>query len=141
MVNIEFENGAVANIVSCCAMEGFGRVHLEVFCRGLVVTVGGSDTINRKGTEEPLSGDGGQDRDRVFIDAVKTGDASKILSPYSDALQTLRIMLAAEHLFRDRQGCRFVEIERRNRVFQSTGGGPPPPRFLWNQNMVKPKNM
>jgi predicted dehydrogenase len=99
MVNIEFENGAVANIVSCCAMEGFGRVHLEVFCRGLVITVGGSDTINRGGTEEPLPGGGGQDRDRVFIDAVKTGDASKILSPYSDALQTLRIMLAASTSF------------------------------------------
>ena len=43
MVNIEFKNGAVANIVSSCAMEGFGRVHLEVFTRGLVVTVGGSN--------------------------------------------------------------------------------------------------
>jgi hypothetical protein len=81
-------------------MEGWGRVQLEVFCRGLAITVGGSNTINRKGTEEKLSTDGGQDRDRVFIDAVKTGDSSHILSPYSDALQTLRIMLAASTSFR-----------------------------------------
>ncbi len=100
MVNIAFKNGAVANIASCCAMEGFGRVHLEVFTRGLVVTVGGSNNVNRGGETESLSNEGGQDRDRVFIDAVKSGDGSQILSPYSDALETLRIMLAASTSFR-----------------------------------------
>lgn len=100
MVNIEFQNGTVANIVSSCAMAGYGRVQLEVFCRGLVVTVGGPNNFNRKGETEPLSSAGGQDRDRVFIDAVKSGDSSEILSSYSDALQTLRIMLAASTSFR-----------------------------------------
>ena len=100
MVNIEFQNGTVANIVSSCAMAGYGRVQLEVFCRGLVVTVGGPNNFNRKGETEPLSSAGGQDRDRVFIDAVKSGDGSEILSSYSDALQTLRIMLAASTSFR-----------------------------------------
>ena len=100
MVNIEFQNGSVANIVSCCAMEGFNRVQLEVFTRGLVVTVGGPNQVNRGGETEPLSNEGGQDRDRVFIDAVKSGDGSQILSPYSDALETLRIMLAASTSFR-----------------------------------------
>ncbi len=100
MVNIEFQNGAVANIVSSCAMEGFGRVHLEVFTRGLVVTVGGANQVNRGGETESLSNEGGQDRDRVFIDAVKSGDSSHILSSYSDALETLRIMLAASTSFR-----------------------------------------
>lgn len=100
MVNIEFKNGTVANIVSCCAMQGFGRVQLEVFTRGLVVTVGGPNQVNRGGETEPLSNEDGQDRDRVFIDAVKTGDSSQILSTYSDALETLRIMLAASTSFR-----------------------------------------
>ena len=99
MVNIEFESGAVANIASCCAMEGWGRVHLEVFCRGLVITIGGANNANRKGETESLSGEDGQDRDRVFIDAVKTGDRSQILSPYSDALETQKIMLAASKSF------------------------------------------
>ena len=100
MVNIAFQNGSVANIVSCCAMEGFGRVQLEVFTRGLVITIGGSNQVNRGGETEALSNEGGQDRDRVFIDAVKSGDGSQILSPYSDALETLRIMLAASTSFR-----------------------------------------
>lgn len=98
MVNIEFKNGAVANIVSACAMEGFGRVHLEVFCRGLVVQVGGGSTVNRKGQTEELKGKS-FDRDRVFIDAVKTGDSSRILSPYSDAFETFKIMMAASKSF------------------------------------------
>ena len=100
MVNIEFKNGTVANIVSCCAMQGFGRVQLEVFTRGLVVTVGGPNQVNRDGETESLSNEDGQDRDRVFIDAVKSGDSSQILSSYSDALETLRIMLAASTSFR-----------------------------------------
>ena len=99
MVNIQFKSGAIANIVSGCAMEKWGRVHLEVFCRGLVVTIGGSNKVNRKGEETPLPSEGGQDRDRVFINAVKTGNASKILSPYSDALKTFRIMMAASKSF------------------------------------------
>ena len=57
------------------------------------------NNVNRGGETEPLAGDGGADRDRVFIDAVKSGDASKILSSYSDALETLRIMLAASTSF------------------------------------------
>jgi hypothetical protein len=32
--------------------------------------------------------------DRVFVDAVKSGDGSKIRSPYSDAIKTLALTLA-----------------------------------------------
>lgn len=101
MVNIVFENGVVANITSACAMKGFGRVHLEVFCPGLVITLGGggSPQINREGKAEEVEGVPGLDRDRVFIDAVKAGDGSKILSPYSDALETHKITMAASKSF------------------------------------------
>jgi len=100
MVNIEFKNGAVANIASSCAMQGWGKVQLEVFCRGLVVQVGGGFQINRKGeVDSSTEGYQGQDRDRVFIDAVKSGDTSEIKSPYSDALETLKINLAASKSF------------------------------------------
>ena len=33
--------------------------------------------------------------DEVFVDAVRRGDGSKILSPYSDAVKSLAISLAA----------------------------------------------
>jgi len=100
MVNIEFKNGAVANIASSCAMQGWGRVQLEVFCRGLVVQVGGGSKINRKGeVDTSTEGYVGQDRDRVFIDAVKSGDPSGIKSPYSDAFETFKITMAASKSF------------------------------------------
>lgn len=101
MVNITFKNGAAANIISSCAMKGWGRVQLEVFCPNLVVTIGGSGPlINREGKAEEVPAVPGSDRDRVFIDAVKTGDASKILSPYADALETHKITMAASKSFK-----------------------------------------
>ena len=33
--------------------------------------------------------------DRTFIDAIKSGDSSKIRSPYSDAIKTLKLGFAA----------------------------------------------
>jgi len=100
MVNIVFKNGVVANIASSCAMEGWGRVQLEVFCPGLVMTLGGGGPlVNRKGKAEEVKMLPGADRDRVFIDAAKTGDSSKILSPYADALETHKITMAASKSF------------------------------------------
>ncbi len=45
--------------------------------------------------ETPLEKKPGQSIDRVFVDAVKSGDSSKIRSPYSDAIKSLAISLAA----------------------------------------------
>jgi len=101
MVNIVFENGVVANITSACAMKGFGRVHLEVFCPEVVVTLGGGGPfINRGGETEEVEMAPNIDRDRVFIDAVISGDGSKILAPYADALETHKITMAASKSFR-----------------------------------------
>ncbi len=102
VVNIRFANGAVANITSACMLRGWGRVKLEVFCRDLSVEVSGSSvSINRAGeietSDENLNGY--LHEDRVFIDAVKSGDASKIRSPYSDALQTFRLTMTAGDSF------------------------------------------
>jgi hypothetical protein len=36
----------------------------------------------------------GQSIDRVFVDAVKSGNDSKIRSPYSDAVRSLAVSLA-----------------------------------------------
>ncbi len=101
MVNIEFENGVIANIASACAMKGFGRVKWEVFCPGLVLTLGGGElSVNRGGETEEVEAEPTLNRDRVFIDAVKSGDGSKILSPYSDALETHKITMAASKSFK-----------------------------------------
>ena len=45
--------------------------------------------------------------DEVFVNAVRSGDASQILSPYTDAVKTLEISLAANL---SAQENRLVEI-------------------------------
>jgi len=99
MVNIVFKNGIVANIVSGCIMKGWSRVQLEAFCPGLVLTIGGQLSVNREGKAEEVEAAPAFNRDRVFVDAVKSGDASKILSPYADALETHKITMAASKSF------------------------------------------
>lgn len=102
VVNIGFENGAAANITSACILSAWGRIKLEVFCRDVFVEVSGSSvSINRAGSTETRedNSDGYLREDRVFIDAVKSGDASRIRSRYSDALQTFRLTMAASDSF------------------------------------------
>ena len=45
--------------------------------------------------------------DEVFVEAVRSGDASQISSPYSDAVKTLEISLAANLSAQEK---RLVEI-------------------------------
>ncbi|MEC8840390.1 MAG: gfo/Idh/MocA family oxidoreductase, partial [Candidatus Poribacteria bacterium] len=56
---------------------------------------------NREGETETFGNEvnGYQHEDRVFIDAVKSKNGSKIRSPYSDALKTLQLTLAASESF------------------------------------------
>ena len=103
VVNLEFENGVAANISSCCVLEGWGKANLEIFCRNLTIGINGNKFEKIVSGQEDTSLDGYEetDRDRVFIDAVKTGDGSGIRSDYADALETLRVTLAASESFRN----------------------------------------
>lgn len=98
-VNVTYDNGTVANIQSACCLSGWGRVKFEVFGRDLVADVTQGRVVFTTGsdqTEEIKSSDNPyQVEDRIFIDAVKSGDGSKIRSPYADAVETQKIMIAA----------------------------------------------
>jgi len=98
-VNITFDNGTIANIQSACCLSGWSRVKIEVFGRdlsadisqGRAVFVTGSDKREEiASTVNPYV-----EEDRIYIDAVKSGDGSKIRAPYADAVQTQKIMIAA----------------------------------------------
>ena len=102
VVNLQFANGVVANISSACMLQGWGRVKLEVLCRGLVIEVDSSSvSINRGGETELLGNNvsGYVRENRIFIDAVKSGTASEIRAPYSEGLRTLQLSLAASKSF------------------------------------------
>jgi len=101
MINILFANGLSASITSNCTTDGYRRVGVDAFCRGSVISVTSSSCVVHENGEENDSLDGytTRSRDRVFLDAVRSGDVSGIKSDYADAVKTLEISLAATRSF------------------------------------------
>jgi predicted dehydrogenase len=100
-VAIQFENGAVGNLMSACASYAGGGVHLTIAARNHYVTFTGWEhtaVIRKSALEEERIG-GEQNvfemEDAAFIQAVQTGDAGLLRSPYADAVKTLAFCLAA----------------------------------------------
>lgn len=100
-VAVRFENGGVANLYSCCASNAAGGVTLDVYAKNAAARFSGWDhsaTILRKGMDPvQIAGEGDifAIQDRAFIEAVRTGDPSGLKSTYADAVETLRITVAA----------------------------------------------
>ncbi|MCC7493841.1 MAG: Gfo/Idh/MocA family oxidoreductase [Fimbriimonadaceae bacterium] len=101
-VVLQLANGGVANLMSACvAGAGGGGVWLNVYARQTTCLFTGWDhaaKILRKG--EPAEEIQGEPdifsvEDRVFLDAVRSGDGSGIRSTYPDAAKTLLLTLAA----------------------------------------------
>lgn len=97
-VNFRFANGALGSLTTLWHLDPSDWSEANVvslFCDNHRLTVRGNSVEIRpedvelpQPTEEKVI-------DRVFIDAVKSGDSSEILSSYSDAVRSLAISLAA----------------------------------------------
>lgn len=98
-VNITFNNGTIANIQSACCLSGWGRVKIEIFGRDLAadITQGRAVFVTGPEKKEEIAGTVNPYvvEDRTFIDAVKSGDGSKIRAPYADAVESQKISAAA----------------------------------------------
>lgn len=94
---LKFENGAIGSLTASWAFSG-GWSNANVldilFEKSLLHWTTGGITIEPEPETVPEVKQG-QSIDRVFVDAVKSGDGSKIRSPYSDAVKSLAISLAA----------------------------------------------
>jgi len=102
VVNLKFRGGAVGNLwASCSSNGGEGGVSLTIY--GLRTTAlftkweHNLKLLQMDKWHEDYPGEPNifEVEDNAFIDAVRTGDASKILCPYSDGLKTLEVTLAA----------------------------------------------
>ena len=98
-VNLMFENGVIGTIYSGCFARFGGKNGIDVFCKDAKL-----EYTERKGfiAREPTltidmktGNDYGQEEDDAFIDAILENDQSLILSPYSEALKNLQVVLAA----------------------------------------------
>jgi len=112
--NLRLASGAVGNISSSCAAERGGRSDIEFVARGCMVRYNcwGSFKawVDGREVEGKNSKDPYDEIVRAFLQAVRTGDAGLLRSPYADAMQTLAITEAAERSLA--RGGAEVAVER-----------------------------
>ncbi|MFP4028185.1 MAG: Gfo/Idh/MocA family protein [Candidatus Brocadiia bacterium] len=98
---LEFEDGMICELSSSCAVKCGGGVSLEIFCNQCRVKVAGWDLgLEFETPEKSCTVTSKEDsvfeiEDRVFIDAVESGDDSEIKSSYEDAHKTQMVTCAA----------------------------------------------
>ena len=96
-LSLQFENGAVGTLSSTCVLRnGGGSNGIDVMMRDMRATVGANGvTIFPSGAAEVGEMPESEDIDEVFMDAIRSGDRSGILSDFEDGLRSLDISLAA----------------------------------------------
>ncbi|HLV81634.1 MAG TPA: Gfo/Idh/MocA family oxidoreductase [Chthonomonadaceae bacterium] len=102
VVSIRFESGAVGNIMSACCNGAHGGIFLNLWAAHHTVhlTGWGHDAkIYTQGEKEPATIQSEEEifgvEDRAFLDAVRTGDRSRIKCTYADGVKTTQLALAA----------------------------------------------
>jgi predicted dehydrogenase len=95
---IRFKNGLMGQISSTDVITQGGLTGLHIFSAGLTLQISPSVlTIKEAGkvTEIRQQHNCYFAEDSTFLEAIKTGDTGKLLSPYSDAVKTLSLTLGA----------------------------------------------
>jgi len=109
---IEFDHAVTATLASGCYIRGAEAFSgLVVNLADMVIEYRLRHSVTFKTqfeTRKVLRGtEHGVTADRAFIDAVKTGDVSKILSPYSDGIKSLKLAFAANESMETGKAVRF----------------------------------
>lgn len=103
-LQLEFASGAVGQFVTSCSGSPGGS-GFEFYLDGMKLTVDNWQPKLTPADAAPLDTTPRESPgiDQVFIEAVKSGDGSKIKSPYLDALKTLDVTLAANRSAKERR--------------------------------------
>ena len=98
-VNLQFANGVIGTIYSGCFTKCGGKCGIDIYCKDARLDY--TERVGFKAIEPNLTiemktgNDYGQEEDDTFIDAILDGDQSLVLSPYSEAVRDLQVVLAA----------------------------------------------
>ena len=105
-VAVKFANGAVGSVANTCALQPGqgspanvnGAVH--IVARHMTVQAGASSVTvfkpEKQREEIAAEGDPNLEMNRVFVEAVRSGDASQIRSDYDDGLKTFELTYACQ---------------------------------------------
>lgn len=100
---LRYGAGAIGVFSATCLLAGPASVRVQFACDGLLVTLTGGGVILDSGGERqemPCRNDPFLDEDRAFLEAVRTGDASRLLCTYADALLTHRLCCGVREAMR-----------------------------------------
>ena len=100
-VAVRFANGGIANLMASCSSNAGGRIFLDLHSlnqnfhftdwnHNLVITAKDNAREEVKGEEGIFAIE-----DQAFINAVRSGDRSAILSPYADGVKSALLSIAA----------------------------------------------
>ena len=97
-VTLKLASGAVATISNCCLLPVGHHVGLDVYTDRGVLEIRGDEL--REKTKEGTRAVRNESNpyfveDEAFVHALRTGDSSRILSDYADALRTHAVTVAA----------------------------------------------
>ncbi|HOJ34607.1 MAG TPA: Gfo/Idh/MocA family oxidoreductase [Candidatus Hydrogenedentes bacterium] len=103
---MQFRSGIPATFLCSCQVPYMWDVLLDIFATDfrLKITFSKMEILRKVDGQlksEIVQGDETPKIDATFIEAVKTGDFSKIRSTYQDAVKTLRVTLAAVEAARE----------------------------------------
>jgi myo-inositol 2-dehydrogenase / D-chiro-inositol 1-dehydrogenase len=104
--NLKFANGAIGTIHNTCLLQMGYTTGLHVLTPELIVEVTGSTCRliePSRRTEYPTRDNPYQREDRIFLDAIRTGDRAAIRSTYADGLKSLAATLAANESYQTGQ--------------------------------------
>jgi len=113
---LRYEAGPTGAFTATCILGGTSAQELQLFCDGLAITIRQHGVTYEDGLSKavtaadgftgsgyrsvtatrfvPTGNDPFRDEDRAFLDAVRTGDRSRLFSSYEDALRTHRLTCA-----------------------------------------------
>jgi predicted dehydrogenase len=95
---VTFASGAIGHFATSSIFHHTGDVGLDIHGLNTSYKISGNTlTIERMGekTEQTFNNNPSLDEDNAFVQSVKAGTPKNILSDYNDALETLRVTLAA----------------------------------------------
>lgn len=95
---MKFKNGAVGNVTCTWLWQGY-ESEVEVLTDSSIVKCQPASVevreVGKENVSYEIAGNGCLEEDRVFVEAVLSGDPSKIKSDYADGLKSLAVSICA----------------------------------------------